>query len=181
MRTRTNPRAHMDDSRRMNPRRIPPRRMKQFQCPRERKIRILRPQHRRRNNREVLADNHSRSARSPRRPRIFRIGDKRKFPRPSLFDPIQPGNLRLRRPILKTHLKCRSNRRKFHGCRVNDELNRNTRGQEGAPHFSLPLRGVGFRRRAQRVWTPHRQLIWSMCDRLRFLLHSERECTLRGK
>ena len=125
MRIRPNARTGMHDRRRMHSRRIPQRRVKQFQCPRKREIRIFRPQHRRRNSREAVADNDGRSPRSARRRRIFWIGNERKLSGPSLFNPVKPANLRVRRPILKTHFKSRSDSREFHWMMWSDaEVNR---------------------------------------------------------
>ena len=118
MRIRTNPRAVVNNRRRMHAWRVAHRRMEEFQRPRKREIGIFRAQHRARNSREVQSNDDSRSAGSPRRRRILRIGDEGKFPRPSLFNPVQPGNFSVRSPVFQTYVECRSNFRKFHGSGV---------------------------------------------------------------
>ena len=114
MSIRPNSRAGIDDGRRMHPRRIAHRLMKQFQRPRERQIRILRPQHRRRNSREVLPDDDGGSPGGPRRRRVLGIGYEREFPRPSLFNSVEPDDFGVGRAVFQARVESRSNGRKFH-------------------------------------------------------------------
>jgi len=111
---RANLRRRVNLSRGMHPRHILHRLMKKFERPRKRQVGILRPQHSRSNSREVLAHNYGRSPRSPRRRGVLGVGHKRKLPRPSLFNPVNPSNFGVRRSVFQTRAKSSSNRRKFH-------------------------------------------------------------------
>jgi len=73
MRTASNLRRGMHHRKRMNPRRILQRPVKEFERTSKRKIRIFRPQHGRRNRREVLGHNYGRRLSRARRSRILGV------------------------------------------------------------------------------------------------------------